>query len=347
METLKNAIYTKYLGNADLVAALTNGLHFNTAPPNTDMPYATYFIVSDIPGRTFTEKMENCIIQFNLFSDTSDDAEVEDIYRKLIACFDDCASAMPVFGYYSIYVDRTFSRLLFDERNNSWQHVTTYQVELQLSKIVDCDNQYYAEAADNTVHNMVGNHISLSAWVKVRSGGVIPTNFITKGHSAEGYMLGVNILEGYPWFFMAQFGPKSAVYYSDIRDDKWHHVAGTYDKDTYVLTIYVDGDSEVGPGPTQALETPNIWKFRLGYDAGGYPILPGYITDVKVYLSGDGHWSDDEVAYQVAHPYDYSAQAGTITEYWRCTEGSGLILYGSDGNDLTLTSENVWVDYSL
>lgn len=215
-------------------------------------------------------------------------------------------------------------------------------------KIVYCNSQYFAYAADTTVHNIVGKHISFSAWVKVEPGCAIPTTFISKGRVGEGYMLGISYENGYPWFYIGFEGNYAATYESDIRDGQWHHIAGTYDKDEWKLRVYFDEDYVEAGGPDlEMFEEPFDDVFKLGDDSGAYGILPGWICDVKVYVSSDGYWSAGEIAYQAAHPFDYSLAAGSITEYWMCNEGSGVTLNGSEGNDLTLSSADVWVEDSL
>ncbi|MBU4480675.1 LamG domain-containing protein, partial [Patescibacteria group bacterium] len=58
------------------------------------------------------------------------------------------------------------------------------------------------------------------------------------------------------------------------------------------------------------------------------------------YAAGD-HWTDEQILYQAQHPFDYSASAGTLTDYWRCDEGTGTTV-GGYANDLTLSNALAW-----
>ena len=67
-----------------------NGRLYDTeAPDNTEMPFAVYFIVSDVDNDTFSENMKEVYIQFSLFSDKSSSAEIKDMDTHLTALFKD------------------------------------------------------------------------------------------------------------------------------------------------------------------------------------------------------------------------------------------------------------------
>jgi len=348
MKVLKDAIYAKYLGNADLVAALTNGLHFQTAPDRQPYPYTTYFIVSDIPGRTFTEKMENILFQFNIFSDTPDDAEIENIFDKLIACYDDCRTSLHVSGYHTIYVDRELSQLLFDEAADIYQYAVGYRCELQEMLVINCDATYYAQAADGTIHDITTQDISVSMWVKVEVGSAANQVLLSKHDGTTGYRL---YLDGGQHKLLIEDGAKKSYIWagSDIRDGLWHHVAVYFDRSSpYISKIFTDGVDDTAiifvAGAGAPVTLSNTQKLHIGASAGPANILDGIVTDAKLYYAVGAHWSAVQIVYQAANPFDYTSLSGTITEYWQCTEGSGVTLNGSADNDLTLTSANVWVE---
>ena len=67
-----------------------NGRLFDTeAPDNTELPFAVYFIISDVDDDTFSENMKEVYIQFSLFSDKSSSAEIKDMDSHLTALFKD------------------------------------------------------------------------------------------------------------------------------------------------------------------------------------------------------------------------------------------------------------------
>lgn len=59
------------------------------APPGTQYPYAVFALITVVPFRTFSERFENSLIQFSLFSSTSSSSEVEDMFTHLKTLFDD------------------------------------------------------------------------------------------------------------------------------------------------------------------------------------------------------------------------------------------------------------------
>lgn len=71
-------------------AALVGGLHNLEAPQSVSFPFGTFQLISAVPDHFASNKnfIENCLIQFNLFSKRRTMAELLDIYDKLVDCFD-------------------------------------------------------------------------------------------------------------------------------------------------------------------------------------------------------------------------------------------------------------------
>jgi len=65
MNNLLSAIMTKLSGSA-LYNDVGGRIFLDEAPEGTEFPYVVFFIVSDVPEKTFTEDFENIIIQFSL-----------------------------------------------------------------------------------------------------------------------------------------------------------------------------------------------------------------------------------------------------------------------------------------
>ena len=69
------------------------GRLYNTrAPEGSALPYCVFLHVAANPDDTFTEKMDEILLQFSIFSGTQDDdTEVQNAMTHLKALFDDCS----------------------------------------------------------------------------------------------------------------------------------------------------------------------------------------------------------------------------------------------------------------
>ena len=134
MEVLFNGIYTLYSGVSakavTLQTSLTGGLHFYTATQNTNYPYAVYFMVSNVPERTFQERFENSIIQFNIFSSrehsTDAPSEIVGIRDDLVDLYDECA--LTITGYTHLSMLRIFDELLYPWDDEVYQYSIQYRI---------------------------------------------------------------------------------------------------------------------------------------------------------------------------------------------------------------------------
>ena len=126
MKELFTGIYSKYNGNEALKAAIT-GFYFTEAPQDAAMPYVVYNLVSNVPDWTYTEDMENSLIQFSIFDDHSSSTTINDIYEKLTALFDWCV--LTIEGYSHIYMKREFN--ILTRGNDIWKCVIQYRNEIQ------------------------------------------------------------------------------------------------------------------------------------------------------------------------------------------------------------------------
>ena len=87
MKNLTTKIYSMISGTT-LDTAIGGRLYKLRAPQGTALPYVIFFVVSDVYTPTFTEDMEQVIIQFSIFSEASGTTEIEDIYDKLKLVYD-------------------------------------------------------------------------------------------------------------------------------------------------------------------------------------------------------------------------------------------------------------------
>jgi len=91
MVNLISAIKTKLSGSA-LYNDVGGRVFLDEADQGAEFPYIVFFIVSGVPEKTFTEDMENVLLQFSLFSALSaGDAIMTTMYADLKALFDECS----------------------------------------------------------------------------------------------------------------------------------------------------------------------------------------------------------------------------------------------------------------
>lgn len=130
MNDLFKAIYAKFnssTGVGSLEANLTGSLHNTQAPQGTEYPYAIFYLISDIPHWTFDATMENALIQFNIYDETSSVENVGNLYGQLKTLYDD--TTLNIDNYHSIYMKREFSNL--EQFSEIWQYVCQYRIEIQ------------------------------------------------------------------------------------------------------------------------------------------------------------------------------------------------------------------------
>jgi hypothetical protein len=90
MDELIKAIITKLSGST--ISSDVNGRVFlDRAPDGCEFPYIVFFIVSSTPEWEFTERFENTLIQFSLFSNSESSVEVTTMLGYLKGLFDDCS----------------------------------------------------------------------------------------------------------------------------------------------------------------------------------------------------------------------------------------------------------------
>ena len=126
MQVLFTAIWNKYNGDTTLKAAIT-GLYLEEAIQTAVYPYGVYHKISGVPGYTFTEEMENVIIQFDLYDNSSGTTKINTAYTALTALFDWCS--LSVTGWNSIYMKRELD--LLNRENDIWHYFCQYRLEIQ------------------------------------------------------------------------------------------------------------------------------------------------------------------------------------------------------------------------
>jgi len=108
VKNLSTSLFTKFTGSA-FSTSIGGRLYKARAPQNPTWPYAVYYLISDVPRDTFTEKLEEVIIQFSVFSQASGSTEIEDIVTNLKSLFDNCS--LTITGNTHIMMNRQGSSL--------------------------------------------------------------------------------------------------------------------------------------------------------------------------------------------------------------------------------------------
>lgn len=135
MKALSEAIYTKTAGSA-LSTALGGRIYKGRAPDGTEYPYAVYLLVSDVPDPTFTESLENVLIQWSLFSSASSSGEIEDLFTNLKTLFDDCS--LTITGETLLWCQRANSTLMVEDHTTPdgtvdvWHYAVDYDLKIQV-----------------------------------------------------------------------------------------------------------------------------------------------------------------------------------------------------------------------
>lgn len=90
MDKYLTAIMTKTTGSA-FSTAVGGRIYLDDAPDKATFPYCVYFIVSAVPNDTFSEKLDDILIQFDLYSMSKGATEITGLYNKLTSLFDGCS----------------------------------------------------------------------------------------------------------------------------------------------------------------------------------------------------------------------------------------------------------------
>ena len=127
MQVLFTGVYKKF--NDDITGLKTSvtGLYLDRELKGTAYPYIVYHKISGRPDWTFTEDMENILLQFNIFDDHSSSTTVNDIFKKFKAVYDWCS--LDIVGWNSIYMKRELDNLTRD--NDIWNYFLQFRLEIQ------------------------------------------------------------------------------------------------------------------------------------------------------------------------------------------------------------------------
>jgi len=174
--------------------------------------------------------------------------------------------------------------------------------------------------------------LTVEAWIKTSYRGFQYQFVFSKGDGSHvGYEMFLNngVLE-----FNGFYNNSGNFYFTgggDLRDGQWHHVVGTYDKNTTLAKIYIDGVYK-----TQAAQAEGITDsgsiFRIG-SRDVWAVFNGSLDDVRVYNRA-------LTAAEVKYHYNQGGPVG----YWKFDEGSGTVAKDEteNNNDGTISGAT-WV----
>jgi len=126
MQVLFTGLYSKFSNNAAL-KAVVSGMYLTEAIQGAEYPYIVYHLISNIADWTYTEDMENSLIQFSIFDNHNSSTTILDIFEKLKTCYD--WTTLTVTGYSSIYIKREFN--ILTRENGIWKMDVQYRIEVQ------------------------------------------------------------------------------------------------------------------------------------------------------------------------------------------------------------------------
>ena len=134
MQELFTALKVKFDANqaaGSVYAAVGGRYYLFDAPQNATMPYIVLSHIGQTPLYTFTETLEQPKVQFTIISKSYAETEVCDIYKKLIALYDE--STISPVDYSDVLVRRAFSILRKeDEPTTSGMRVYYYVVDYNI-----------------------------------------------------------------------------------------------------------------------------------------------------------------------------------------------------------------------
>lgn len=131
MKALFTGIYSKFTGDAELVAALTGGLHNIRAPEGTSYPYAVFSLVSRRPADTLNETLQEAAIQFSIFDDSDNSDDVCDLADDFETLYDE--AALTVTGWTVHYCRKILSTMPPPDEEGIYQYVIRYEILMQKS----------------------------------------------------------------------------------------------------------------------------------------------------------------------------------------------------------------------
>ena len=144
----------------------------------------------------------------------------------------------------------------------------------------------YVEIPDSNYFNFYPQGYTVSCWLKTSADpnnsylGIISKSDVND--QGQGWMLMSYLGEGYD--YQVQIG--SITGQTNLNDNQWHFVVGTYEPNTGTAALYVDGlfEGQVTGNAVQVSSVDALLKIGIfpGYEGNNWP-YEGLVDDVKVY----------------------------------------------------------------
>ncbi len=125
IDALNLAVYTA-LNVASITGSVT-GIYHVKAPQGTTYPFITYFAVIDVQSDTFTEWVNDTLIQIDIWSDSNSAAESGAIVKLIAAQMDDKVLTISGYDNNSRSI-RQNTRLLYETENYIFHQIIEYTV---------------------------------------------------------------------------------------------------------------------------------------------------------------------------------------------------------------------------
>ena len=122
---LNTAIYTAL--NVSAITDLVTGIYHVKSPQSTAYPFVTYFAVINVQEDTFTEWVNDALIQIDVWSDSNSAAESGEIVEDIAGVMDD--KVLTISGYdNNSKAIRQNTRLLYEDENAIFHYILEYTV---------------------------------------------------------------------------------------------------------------------------------------------------------------------------------------------------------------------------
>ncbi len=182
------------------------------------------------------------------------------------------------------------------------------------------------------------NGLTTGAWVKLTDYSVY-NEILGKSDNTftnRSFELRATVTTGIPQFIVyTTAGTFTAQDTVALGTNTWHYVAGTYDPNSSVIKLYVDGvqKTSVPASGTLLNSTQNLAIGALGYLTGGTG-FNGYIDDARIYsYARSGKQIVEDL--NAGHPAGGSP-VGSMIGYWKMDEGYGSTVNNSGSLGSTL-----------
>jgi len=355
MNALFDAILIKYNAHGDLSGALSEMALIRASERRT-YPYCVFFPVTERPLDTFTEDIENFLLQFNIYDDADRESptNIDTIRGYLWDCFDDCS--LTVSGYHHIFMQRRNTFPL--DTGDSYQYSIEYEIMLErqpyIYPVLDGDSQYFYRTDADFPESGITGDLTIQGWINIDPSWTGTSRFIAGkwgDHLVSKRSYSFRIFADELLFELSDDGQDNpnirstnGELYSE--EGNWIHVAATFDASEGECALYKNGialaTDILGTIPNSIAD--KTADFQVGKVEAFEIYFPGGIDNVALF---DDIRTATEIAASAADRYEDLSAEGNLIGYWMFDDvpaatkidnaqgdaGRDLIPY--DGGDVT------------